>query len=146
MKLIKILLINFILLSICFISFSFARDTDLYMSSGEGVEPNILIIFDNSGSMNDKVSTRSYDPGTDYDPLSVPLTDKDKVYRRSGFSWVFFANSIADVLCPAAQTALTTYGHYEGGTNAACSWTTYRVLRTGNYRNYIASGGDLEVE
>ena len=145
MKLIKILLINFILLSICFISFSFARDTDLYMSSGEGVEPNILIIFDNSGSMNDKVSTRSYDPGTDYDPLSVPLTDKDKVYRRSGFSWIFFANSIADVLCPAAQTALTTYGHYEGGTNAACGGT-YRVLRTGNYRNYIASGGDLEVE
>jgi len=32
-----------------------AHDTDLYMSSGEGVEPNILIIFDNSGSMNDEI-------------------------------------------------------------------------------------------
>ena len=143
MKLIKILLINFILLSICSIHFSFAHDTDLYMSSGEGIEPNILIMFDNSGSMNEEVPTRNYDPAITYDPLAVPLTDKDKVFRRSGWRWVFFANSIADVLCPAAQTALTTYGHYEGGTNATCSSSTYRVLRTGNYMNYIASGGDL---
>jgi len=142
MKLIKILLINFILLSICSIHFSFAHDTDLYMSSGEGVEPNILIIFDNSGSMNEEVATRNYDPAIAYDPLEVPTSDSGKVYRRSGWSWVFFANSIADVACAAARTALTNYGHYEGGTNASCGGTN-RVLRTGNYRNYIASGGDI---
>jgi type IV pilus assembly protein PilY1 len=145
-KLANILLINLILAGICFIHFSFAHDTDLYMSSGEGVEPNILIIFDNSGSMNQEVSTRSYDPGFPYDPLVVPLADKDKVYARNYWGdWDFFANSIADVLCSKARTALAAYGHYEGSTNSTCN-KTYKVLRTGNYRNYIASGGDLMVE
>jgi type IV pilus assembly protein PilY1 len=142
MKVIKILLIGFILWGICLVNSSLARDTDLYMSSGEGVEPNILIIFDNSGSMNDEVVTRYYDPATTYDPLEVPLSDSGKVYRRSGQSWIFFANSIADVACADARTALTNYGHYEGGTNASCKGQS-RTLRTGNYRNYIASGGDL---
>ncbi len=120
---------------------SFGHDTDLYMSSGEGVEPNILILFDNSGSMNEQVQTRYYDPNVDYDPLTVPLANKGTVYRKSGSSWIFFANSIADVACAAARTALTNYGNYTGNTNASCSGTS-RTLRTGNYRNYIASGGD----
>jgi len=142
MKVIKILLINFVLLGICLINSSFAHDTDLYMSSGEGVEPNILIMFDNSGSMNEEVATRNYDPAITYDPLAVPISDSGIVYRRSGGSWIFFANSIADVVCADAQTALTNNGHYEGGTNASCRGTN-RTLRTGNYRNYIASGGDM---
>lgn len=121
---------------------SFARDTDLYMASGEGVEPNILIIFDNSGSMNDQIQTRYYDPAITYDPLIVPIENRDTVYyRSSGRRWVLFANSIADVTCASARTALSTYGHYEGFTNLTCS-SVFRTLRTGNYRNYIASGGD----
>jgi type IV pilus assembly protein PilY1 len=148
-KLANILLINLILMSVCFIHFSFAHDTDLYMSSGEGVEPNILIIFDNSGSMDEEVPTRSYDPAFPYDtlvvPPVVPSTDRDKVYYRNYWgAWDFFANSIADVLCWKARTALTTYGHYEGNTNSTCNKSN-RVLRTGNYRNYIASGGDVWV-
>ena len=62
---------------------SFARDTDLYMASGEGVEPNILIIFDNSGSMNDEIQTRYYDPAITYDPLVVPGANRDTVYYRT---------------------------------------------------------------
>ena len=145
-KLVKMLLINVILLSICSIHVSFAHDTDLYMSSGEGIEPNILIMFDNSGSMNEEVATRSYNPLTEYDPLVVPLTDKDKVYSRNWVGgWDFFANSIADVLCGKARTALTNFGHYEGNTNATCNKNN-KTLRTGNYRNYIASGGDQYKE
>ena len=122
---------------------SFASDTDLYMASGEGVEPNILIIFDNSGSMNDEIQTRYYDPAITYDPLVVPVANRDTVYyRSSGNRWVLFANSIADVACSNARTALTTYGHSEGPTNLTCS-SSSRTLRTGNYRNYVASGGDL---
>jgi type IV pilus assembly protein PilY1 len=119
-----------------------AKDTDLYMASGEGVEPNILIMFDNSGSMDEEVQTRWYVPATTYDPLVVPVTDRDKVYyRRSGGGWSLFADSISAVACAAARTALITYGNYIGDTNATCS-STRRTLRTGNYRNYIASGGD----
>ena len=143
MKIMKTLLSIFLLLCFYEANISSAADTDLYMATGEGVEPNILIIFDNSGSMNDLVQTRWYDPATSYDPLVVPLSDQGKVYRQSGNNWTLFANSIAEVQCATARTALTGYGHYEGPTNASCNGTS-RTLRTGNYRNYIASGGNQE--
>ena len=137
MKVFKILLLNFILIGICFVNSSMANDTDLYAASGQGVEPNILLIFDNSGSMNEDVQTRYYDPTVTYDGSSVPI----QVYYKSGSNWLFFANSISDVACASARTALTTQGNYIGNTNASCHGTS-RTLRTGNYRNYIASGGD----
>lgn len=140
-----IILLLPLLLCLFLFETSLAHDTDLYMASGEGVEANILIIFDNSGSMNDQVQTRFYDPAITYDPLVVPTTDSNKVYyRRSGGSWSLFTNSINDVACAAARTALTNYGNYAGNTNSTCS-STSRTLRTGNYRNYIASGGDQFV-
>ena len=120
-----------------------AKDTDLYMASGEGVEPNILVMFDNSGSMNEEIQVYFYDPNILYDPLVVPQANRNTVYyRTSGGAWSLFANSIADVACSAARTALTNKGHYEGNTNSSCSRTN-RTLRTGNYRNYLATiGGD----
>ncbi len=142
MKVTKILLLLFFLLTFLVPLISLARDTDLYMASGEGVEPNILIIFDNSGSMNDEIQTQYYDLAITYDPLVVPVANRDTVYyRSSGNRWILFANSIADVACSNARTALTTYGHSEGPTNLTCS-SSSRTLRTGNYRNYVASGGD----
>ena len=101
---------------ICFLAAvsSFAKDTDLYMTSGEGVEPNILLIFDNSGSMNDEVQTRSYDPAVTYPEGPVPVTSRNGVYRKSGGTWLLWKDLISDVPCAAAQTALTNYGHYEG--------------------------------
>jgi type IV pilus assembly protein PilY1 len=113
------------------------------MSSGEGVEPNILIIFDNSGSMNDPVQAYFYDPGITYDPLVVPTTYTNAVYyRNSRGQWVLFKNTIAEVPCAAAQTALSNKGHYEGSTSSNCR-SDSRTLQTGNYRNYLASiGGD----
>jgi type IV pilus assembly protein PilY1 len=141
MKVIKTLLISIFSLCICLIGSSFANDTDLYMASGEGVEPNILIIFDNSGSMNDEVQTRYYSNGITYDPLVVPTANRDTVYRKQGNNYTLFAASIGDVSCAAARTALTNTGHYTGGTSSSCGGTS-RTLWTGNYRNYIASGGD----
>jgi type IV pilus assembly protein PilY1 len=125
--------------------FCFAHDTDLYMSSGEGVEPNILIIFDNSGSMNDQIQAYFYDPLNTYDPLVVSQDYRDTVYYRTtaGVWKVFGSGHIHDVPCPAAQTALTNQGHYEGRTNSTCSSNTY-TLRTGNYRNYLQSIGGSE--
>jgi len=124
----------------------YAKDTDLYMASGEGVEPNILVMFDNSGSMNEEIQVYFYDPNVLYDPLVVPQANRNTVYyRTSGGAWLLFANSISDVACSAARTALTNHGHYEGNTNSSCSRTN-RTLRTGNYRNYLATiGGDETV-
>ncbi len=117
---------------------SLAKDTDLYIASGEGVEPNILIIFDNSGSMNENVPGPPYDPNRLYDPLVVPQANAGKVYYRQYWGgWQLFANSISEVQCSYARTALTSYGHYEGYTNSKCN-KNYYTLRTGNYRNYLA--------
>ncbi|MGQ9645239.1 MAG: pilus assembly protein [Thermodesulfobacteriota bacterium] len=125
---------------------SSADDTDLYMASGQGVEANVLIIFDNSGSMNDEIRVFFYDPSTTYDPLVVPQAYRDRVYYRVfGGGWKLFANSISNVACPVARTALTNNGHYEGNTNSTCT-STSRTLRTGNYRNYLASIGGSEYQ
>jgi type IV pilus assembly protein PilY1 len=144
MKGIKTLLWIVLFLCLFFVNASFGHDTDLYMASGEGVEPNILILFDNSGSMNEEVPAYFYDPSTTYDPLEVPQANRNTVYYRKVFGgWGLFASDISDVACPAARTTLTNSGHYEGGTNASCSWLSYRTLRTGNYINYLSSvGGD----
>jgi type IV pilus assembly protein PilY1 len=100
-------------------------------------------MFDNSGSMNEEIQAYFYDSSTTYDPLVVSQANRDKVYYRVyGGGWNLFANSIADVACASARTRLTNNGHYEGYTNSSCSGTN-RTLRTGNYRNYLASvGGD----
>lgn len=144
MKSIKTLFLLVPLLCLLLAMTSFAHDTDLYMASGQGVEGNVLIIFDNSGSMNDQIQAYFYDPPTTYDPLVVSQANRDKVYYRiTGGGWILFANSITDVACSSARTALTNSGHYEGNTNASCSRIN-RTLRTGNYRNYLASIGGSE--
>ncbi len=143
MKSIKSLLLIITFLFLLLNGTSFAYDTDLYTASGAGVEPNILIIFDNSGSMDQQIPVIYYynDPENPYDPVVVPLADKNKVYYQTwSGGWSVFKNSIGQVPCLAAQTALTYNGHYEGDTNAACDGTN-RTLRTGNYRNYLATDG-----
>jgi type IV pilus assembly protein PilY1 len=144
MKSIKTLFFMVAALCLLLATNSFAHDSDLYMASGQGVEANILIIFDNSGSMNDQIQAFFYDPLTTYDPMVVSQAYRDRVYYRvSGGGWNLFANSIAAVACSSARTALTNNGHYEGNTNASCS-SNNRTLRTGNYRNYLASIGGSE--
>ncbi len=142
MKLGRTTTIIFLLFFVFLSHSSFAHDTDLYIASGQGVEPNIVIMFDNSGSMAEYVSTRYYEDGVTYDPLVVPTANRNTVYRRQSGSFYFFADSIGLVACPRAQTALINTGHYSGGTTSGCGGQS-RTLWTGNYRNYIASGGDL---
>ena len=87
----------------------FAHDTDLYMSSGEGVEPNILIMFDSSGSMGTCASPGVL-PATDYanvletsDPRlpGVSSANRNVVYScsTSGSCNTVFKNDISQVLC-----------------------------------------------
>ncbi len=144
MKPLKPVLFIISLLILLFNGTSFAHDTDLYTASGAGVEPNILIMFDNSGSMNGTVRAYYYDPLTLYDPAVVPTANRDTVYyQTSRGSWSMFRPLIDQVQCASARTALTNKGNYQGNTTMNCNMN-YRTLRTGNYRNYLASAGGTE--
>ena len=107
---------------------TYARDTDLYIDSESTIEPNILIIFDNSGSMADSptwttfceyVYSYSYpQPTGDGIPYFNPTT----VYYRKSGKWIgpyTFKSSISGVGCSSARSGLTYNGIYSGYTNAA---------------------------
>ncbi len=58
-----------ILLSLFILSSSWnalSHDTDIYTATDGVVQPNLLIMFDNSGSMNDLATGEPYVPGTTY--------------------------------------------------------------------------------
>src|SRR5512139_804575 len=94
MKPIKCLCLFILLLSLFPLS-SYAHDTDIYLASGEGVQPNILIIFDKSGSMADPVPCKP---------------DDTKLYRKvsnpwgGGYYWEEYANSIDDAITRIAES------------------------------------------
>jgi type IV pilus assembly protein PilY1 len=149
MKFKKILCCFIFLQFLLFAAHSFAMDTDLYVGVQSTIEPNVLIIFDNSGSMGDipgEIAYCEYDPSFNYPiPASQPtLTDSTlgKVYKKSGSNWFplsKYKDTVASVPCVAAQTKLTTYGQglYTGKPdNTACnspsksySYATGRYLR-----------------
>ncbi|HQG31993.1 MAG TPA: hypothetical protein PLA83_08695 [Deltaproteobacteria bacterium] len=57
----------------------FADDTDIFPAASSSVPPNVLIIFDNSGTMNDPVQQIEYDP--DY-PYGEHINHPGKAYTK----------------------------------------------------------------
>ncbi|PQP33109.1 hypothetical protein C6A36_00935 [Desulfobacteraceae bacterium SEEP-SAG10] len=122
-----------------------ADDTSIYGAASISIAPNILIIFDTSGSMSTvDVPGEYYDPSTTY---SGSYTT-NAVYEYDcgwGCSWELFANDIDDLNCPAVKTALQTYGYVNGAeikdsdSNYICGGSG-KTLRLGNFRNYDESG------
>ncbi|MBW2604475.1 MAG: hypothetical protein JRE28_09205 [Deltaproteobacteria bacterium] len=93
-----------------------ADDTDIYGSSTISMEPNILIIFDTSGSMTTKdVPGDYYDPATTYTCGGSPCSyTSTAVYQKVcgwSCSYELFASSIDDLNCPDVKTALETNGY-----------------------------------
>ncbi len=112
-----------------------ADDSDIFSAN---IQPNVLILLDNSGSMNDSVVSEPYVSATSYavinrcgsakdTPCQSPVvykSDKAKTYTK-------YADTIADVDKASAQTALSTVGYWSGkisGSNVD--------LFVGNYLNY----------
>lgn len=96
-KIIKLMLILFLsTLS----SFSYGLDTDLYVLSGVNVPPNVLIILDNSASMDEVASGQIYDPTIDYS-LYNPSTvyPRNAVYIKSGGKWELWADDVYTISC-----------------------------------------------
>ncbi len=119
-----------------------ADDTDIYGTiTSTSLQPNVLIIFDSSGSMNtEDVPGDPYDPTTTYSGSST----RDAVYILKNGSWRLFASDINDLNCTAIKDELELQGYVRGrirgaGRNYVCGGRRRR-LRLGNYMNYVESG------
>ncbi len=120
---------------------SFADDMDIHTNGSGGVEPNVLIVFDNSASMNNEMASAVYDPAATY----PGIYDSAKVYYQWKGSWNrIFRDSTAEIICIEAVTALETEGFYNGKIDVSttqCEGTQTNYLRTGNYGNFLRTGG-----
>ncbi len=131
---------------------AWADDTEIFGAGLIDIEPNILIIFDNSGSMDGTVEV----PVVDYDPAqtySGSYSNSRVYYSTFGLLWFSFENIGSDgivqsseIACDSAREALNTFGYWTGhiyttGSHNCSSWASTRMLRMGNYRNYLSSVG-----
>lgn len=124
-----------------------ALDTDLYAVTSADVPPNILIMFDNSISMNETTSGILYEPSVTY-PFVVTEYPEKVYYQtgggKGGGSWNLYRDSIAEVVCGSVQTALQGNGFYTGKiklSSSDCGTTNSVNLNTGNYLNYMQITG-----
>jgi type IV pilus assembly protein PilY1 len=112
-----------------------ADDSDIF---GANIQPNVLILLDNSGSMDDEILSEPYVPATTYSVVNRCGSHKnsactsDVVYKSgSSNTYTKYADTVGDVNKASAQTALNTVGYWSGrisGSNVD--------LFTGNYLNY----------
>jgi len=140
----------FVLLSFVLVfppSQALALDTDLYAVTSADVPPNVLIMFDNSISMNENVAGAVYDPNTTY-PFVVTDSPTKVYYKTGGGNWNLYRDSIDLVTCDSVKTALQSYGFYTGRirfSSSECGTTNNVNLRTGNYLNYMqVTGGPAD--
>jgi type IV pilus assembly protein PilY1 len=125
-----------------------ADDTEIYGTvTNPTLEPNVLIIFDTSGSM--AAEDVPGDPYNNSEPYSGSY-DSDGVYQRtwswshSRWEWNLITGNVNDIQCPAIKDGLTTIGYSTGYMRGApdftCGGTTEKRLRLGNYLNFLVSG------
>ena len=127
---------------------AFALDTDLYVVTSLQVQPNVLIMFDNSGSMNDSISGVIYSSLVTY-PYVITEYPNRVYYRTTGGNWNVYRDDVSQILCPAVHTALTTEGFFTGKikfSTSDCGTTNSANLRTGNYMNYMQLTGGSETQ
>ena len=139
------ILLRCLLAACCLVTLAHADDTEIYGTiTSATVEPNVLIIFDTSGSMaTADVPGDPYDPAETYVGTYAPVT----VYVRKTlwfFSWwEEFTSNVSTITCDVVKTKLLTLGYSEnsqvkGSSPFSCDSTKDYHLRTGNYRNYVA--------
>ena len=90
----------------------FADDSDIF---GANIQPNVLILLDNSGSMDDEVLSEPYVAATTYNVINRCGSFKSSacqsvVVYKSGSSNTYtkYADTVGDVAKASAQTALNT--------------------------------------
>jgi len=134
-----------LLLFVLFLASSvFADDIDIYGVSSISVKPNVLIVFDNSGSMATKdVRSDVYDPTTTY-PGSYG-TNYVYIHTRRGNSLFFKDVNSSHWHDTGSQKTLLTQGYWtgklslvKGEVNSSSSGRS-KDYRLGNYLNFLAS-------
>lgn len=128
----------------------FPGDTVIYGASTESIQPNVLIILDNSGSMADTiVSGNPYNPSTVYPATNGcqgQPCETNKVYKWRAIEgiWVNYINDVSSVSCTTAHDSLVQTGTYQGRlrTNGTCSQTS-GSFALGNYINWLTASGGL---
>ena len=115
-----------------------ADDSDIF---GTNIEPNVMILFDSSGSMDDEIFSHPYTPSTAYN-TPAPYT-ATKVYRKYTTKsscgslprpcYKEYAATISAVKNSSAEAALSTTGYWTGRISGSTVDLFY-----GNYLNYLA--------
>jgi len=127
---------------------SSADDIDIYGVSSVSLPPNVLIIFDNSGSMDtEDVPGDPYDPNTTYSGSYE--TNAVYEYTRHCFwiwcwwTWDEITDDVDNVQCASVKNDLLTTGYSTGRmwTGSLTCRNGSSLYRIGNYRNYLESGG-----
>ncbi|MBI5591870.1 MAG: VWA domain-containing protein [Deltaproteobacteria bacterium] len=114
-----------------------ADDTDIYGTITTSVQPNILIIFDSSGSMSTKdVPGEYYDPNKIY---SGTYTTNSVYY---GSYKTLLTNNIANISCTGVNNLQTlgTVSMNIKTSDLSCTGGK-KTLYMGNYLNYDKAGG-----
>ncbi|MBN2297687.1 MAG: GyrI-like domain-containing protein, partial [Deltaproteobacteria bacterium] len=130
-----------------------ADDTEIFGGAQISIPPNVLLIMDNSGSMDEYVDVivDAYDPSTTYSGSY----DISKVYYK--WTWWWFSGwsdfedigsdgvvDASEIECEGARNELNTAGNWSGYIRDYGSHTCgggYFLLRTGNYMNYRETTG-----
>src|SRR5262245_36192599 len=112
-----------------------ADDSDIF---GANIQPNVMILLDNSGSMDDEITSSPYVSATTYSVVNRCGSNKNSqcqstvVYKSgSNNTYTKYADTISAVNKASAETALSTVGYWSGrisGSNVD--------LFLGNYLNY----------
>lgn len=118
----------------------YGLDTDLYVLSGANIPPNVLILLDNSASLDevDQDSGDLYNSEIDYSTYSPPTVyPRFAVYQKSGGKWVLWHNDYTapDFPCPELKdNYLAPFG--EALNYSGCG-ISKKDFQTGNFRNYL---------
>jgi type IV pilus assembly protein PilY1 len=120
-----------------------ADDLSVYGGIAVDVPPNVMIILDNSGSMDTvDVPGAPYEKGTTYSGSY----STNKVYRCKSSGCSEFAPSIAAISCNKIKNDLTDQHYASGRIKTSSPYgcgggkDSNLSLRTGNYANYVAAG------
>ncbi|SCY68721.1 hypothetical protein SAMN05216233_11681 [Desulfoluna spongiiphila] len=112
-----------------------ADDTAIYGTQPVTLEPNVLIMFDNSGSMSTKdVPAEPYDSATVYSGAY----ETHAVYHRKNQNWKKLTDHVDNIVCEPVKNDLKENGFDKDNlrTKDLTCGGNQRRMRTGNYMNY----------
>jgi len=120
----------------------YGLDTDLYVVSGVNIPPNVLIILDNSASMDEVSSGQIYDSTIDYSAYNpTTVYPGNAVYTKSGSKWTqwHIDYTATNFPCPDLRdNYLIPFGEAINYTGCGVS---KKDFQSGNFRNYLQLAG-----